>query len=251
MKSTIATQLLWSAAAVSALSLPNSVILRDTTVDLAQFGDGFQTITQEQAKADAETNNAEHADLVAAASSASKVTTETAAVDDGTVTTQAGSCTAPASRIEWRSLSNSGKTSFVNAVKCLMNLPPSGSFSAAGSQNRYEDLVAVHIQMVNSIHMVAQFLPWHRYYISVFESMLRDECAYTGPMPWWNEPLDAGNFANAPLFTSQWFGTAALASGGSGTCVKNGVSIHFIALRCCVLIAFVAGFWWYHHTSWR
>lgn len=227
MKSTIATQLLWSAVAVSALSLPQPISKRETTVDLAQFGSGFQTITLEEAKANAEKNNAEHVDLAEVSNSDSKVaTTEAAvdAVDDGTVTTQAGTCTSPSTRIEWRSLSDAQKTAFVQAVKCLKDLPASGSFASAGSQSRYEDLVAVHIQLVDSIHMVAQFLPWHRYYVHIFESMLRDECAYTGPMTWWNEPLDAGNFANAPLFTSQWFGSAPLKSGSSGTCIEDGVS---------------------------
>ncbi|KAH6657073.1 hypothetical protein BKA67DRAFT_488778, partial [Truncatella angustata] len=137
------------------------------------------------------------------------------------VTTQADTCTAPATRIEWRSLSDADRTAFVQAVKCLIDLPPSGSFAGTGAQNRYEDLVAVHLQMTGSIHMVAQFLPWHRYYVHVFETMLREECSYAAPMPWWNEPLDAGDFANAPLFTSQWFGSAPL-NNGQATCIEAG-----------------------------
>ncbi|KAK9420771.1 hypothetical protein SUNI508_00862 [Seiridium unicorne] len=223
MKSIITPLLFWSAT-VSALTLPHSIFKRQQLVDLAQFGDGFQTITLEEAKANAAKNNVEHADL--ASSGSSKVTTTEAAetdADDGTATTQAGTCTAPATRIEWRSLSDADKTAFVQAIKCLIDLPPSGAFSGAGSQNRFEDLVAVHSQMTNSIHMVAQFLPWHRYYVHVFELLLREECSYTGPMTWWNEALDAGNFANAPLFTSEWFGSAPLkTSDDQGTCLADG-----------------------------
>ena len=110
-------------------------------------------------------------------------------------------------RTEWRQLSSSQKSSFVNAVKCLMNRPSSGSYP--GSRNRYEDLVWVHQQMVNTIHMVGQFLPWHRYYLHVFEDMLKTECGYSQPIPWWDETKDAGHFASSPVFDSAYFGIAA------------------------------------------
>lgn len=222
MRPVITTQLFLSVAAVSALILPNSILKRQEAdlIDLVQSGDSFHTISLEQAKADAAKNNVEHADLVSSATSDAKTAgaAETDA-EDGTVTIQAGTCTAPATRVEWRSLPDSSKTAFLQAVKCLINLPPSGAFASAGSQNRYEDLVAVHANMVSTIHMHAQFLPWHRYYYHIFELMLREECAYTGPMTWWNEPFDAGNFAGSPLFTSQWFGSAPV---GSSSCLKKG-----------------------------
>jgi hypothetical protein len=28
-----------------------------------------------------------------------------------------------------------------------------------------------------------QFLPWHRYYMHIYETLLRDECGYTGFIP--------------------------------------------------------------------
>jgi len=68
-------------------------------------------------------------------------------------------------RTEWRLLSNNDKAAYVNAIKCLMDRPSSGNYP--GSTNRYEDLVWVHQQMVDTIHLVGQFLPWHRYYLHV------------------------------------------------------------------------------------
>ncbi|KAI0130503.1 hypothetical protein BJ170DRAFT_681950 [Xylariales sp. AK1849] len=241
MKFTIATQVLCGAAAVSAMALPRSLSKRAEHVDLAQFGEPFQTITLEEAKANAAKNNANGSSSSTSSSTGAadvnNVKTTEAAVDDGTKTTQAGTCTAPATRIEWRSLSDADKTAFVQAIKCLIDLPASGAFTAQNSQNRFEDLVAVHDQMTNSIHQVAQFLPWHRYYVSVFESLLREECSYTGPMAWWNEALDAGNFASAPLFTADWFGAApVVTSDGQGTCVADGafggITLHVGGDRC-------------------
>ncbi|KAI1863143.1 uncharacterized protein JN550_009879 [Neoarthrinium moseri] len=243
MRPSIANQILCSAAAVSSLTLPRSLLRRQQLVDLSIFGPGFQTITLEEAKANAEINNAKNTLTNTSSSSSTgagkdgNVQTAETDAEDGTVTTQAGTCTAPATRIEWRSLSDADKTAFVQAVRCLVDLPASGAFSGAGSQNRYEDLVAVHSQMTGSIHSVAQFLPWHRYYVHVFESLLREECSYAGPMTWWNEALDAGNFASSPVFNAQWFGSGPLkTSDGQGTCIADGafggITLHVGGDRC-------------------
>jgi len=142
----------------------------------------------------------------------------------------AGSCSNPAVRPEWRSMSDDARTSFISAVKCLFDKPSAGGFGPSGS--RYEDMVYVHQQMVNQVHMVGQFLMWHRGFLAVYESLLQDECGYNGPLPWWDERIDAGNFRNAPLFTSQWFGNAAAeTSSNQGTCVSSGVSPMPIDLR--------------------
>ena len=133
----------------------------------------------------------------------------------------AGSCTNPAPRIEWRNLGDGDKTAFVRAIRCLMDKPSAGGFPGSGS--RYEDLVWVHQQMAPGIHNVGHFLPWHRYYVAIFEFLLRDECGYRGPMTWWDETRDTGNFRGSPLFTPWWFGSAPYRAGDQGTCVDDGV----------------------------
>ena len=104
-----------------------------------------------------------------------------------------------------------------------MDLPASGAFQAAGAKSRYDDLVAVHFQMTETIHGVAQFLLWHRYYLHLFEDLLRSEGGLTGPLPWWDETRDAGHFSKAPMFTSEYIGSAPLANNGQGFCVTDGV----------------------------
>lgn len=136
------------------------------------------------------------------------------------VTLQAWPCTAPVTRVEWRNLNDNQRDSYVSAVRCLMNRPGnSGTFP--GSRNRYEDFVSLHQQLTPTIHSLAQFLPWHRYFLHVYEQVLADECSYSGPLVWWDETLDAGRFAQAPLFTERWFGALPGPVNGQGVCVTR------------------------------
>ncbi|TLS31353.1 hypothetical protein PpBr36_02685 [Pyricularia pennisetigena] len=133
-----------------------------------------------------------------------------------------GPCTQPAVRPEWRNMTEQGRRDYVKAAKCLVDKPSEGRFK--GSHNRYEDLVWVHHQMTDQLHGYAQFLPWHRRFVNVYETVLRDECGYRGPMPWWDETRDAGNFAGAPVFTPEYFGTAPVRTReGRGGCITDGV----------------------------
>ena len=36
------------------------------------------------------------------------------------------------------------------------------------------------------IHFTGQFLPWHRWYLYVFEQSLKYRCGYNGVSPYWN-----------------------------------------------------------------
>lgn len=206
--------------AVSALTIPQqSPVKRFELVDLKPFEDfTFELLSPEKAKAAAAADKSNVSPVAGLAS---------AAQNGGVAGIMAGTCKSPKVRYEWRDLTDAHKKEFVNAVKCLLNKPSAGGSNHPGSKNRYEDLVSVHQQMTPTIHMVAQFLPWHRYYLSVYESMLRDECAYTGPMPWWDESKDAGKFSSAPMFTDAYFGSAPKkTTDGKGTCVTDGVSLH-------------------------
>ena len=108
-------------------------------------------------------------------------------------------------RIEWRSYSRSDRLAFVGAIKCLINRPPSGNFAPA--RNRYEDLVRLHQLNTPNIHQNSKFLVWHRYFVWTFEQVLRAECGFNRAMPWWDETLDSGRFAQSDMFTNNdYFG---------------------------------------------
>lgn len=53
--------------------------------------------------------------------------------------------------ISWdrRTLANSDKLSYINAVKCLMGKPPQLASVFPGSKSRYDDFVALHINSTN------------------------------------------------------------------------------------------------------
>lgn len=132
----------------------------------------------------------------------------------------AATCANPRVRMEWDSMNNNDRQSFVNAVKCLIGKPASGQFSAA--RNRYEDLVALHQTLTVNVHNNSKFLIWHRYLLWTFEDILRSECGFTGPLPWFDETRYPGRFSQSSIFSSSWFGGIAL----GGRCVTDGVRIY-------------------------
>ncbi|KAH9904268.1 Di-copper centre-containing protein [Xylariomycetidae sp. FL2044] len=227
MRFSTAAQALCGALTVSALTIPGDRrAKRVQLVDLAEFG-SFPTISPEQAKADAEESPAVQTDADDVAIDNVKVASEESdvsqAANSSATTAAAGTCDRnnPAYRYEWANYPDSDRQAFVAAIRCLMDAPSANTFP--GSTNRYEDLVSVHQQMTGSIHMLAQFLPWHRYYVSVFESLLRDECAFDRPMPWWDETINSGNFAASDIFSDAYFGPLpAKTADGQGTCIETG-----------------------------
>ncbi|KAK7946158.1 tyrosinase [Apiospora aurea] len=252
---------LCGAASVSALAVPSTGASSDAKraapkpIDLAQFGK-FKTTTLEEAKNKLEaalkkieddvdsvfskTTAATNIDwdnikdhdkasyiggaLHPAANSVAKLAAAAGlhARQSGNSSTSSTSCTTPSVRVEWRDMSEQDRSGFVKAVRKLMDLPASGAFEAAGAKSRYDDLVSVHYQMTPTIHGVAQFLLWHRYYLHLFEDLLRSEGGLTGPLPWWDETRDAGHFSKAPMFTSDYLGSAPLANNGQGFCIEDG-----------------------------
>lgn len=129
-------------------------------------------------------------------------------------------CPTPSVRVEWRRMTTANKSSLMQAIGCLWDAPPKGI--AAPAKSRYEELVWVHQQMTGTVHQDGIFLPWHRYFVWIYETLLREECSYTGPLPWWNETADAGNFAASGLFGSQYYGSLPqVNSDGSTTCITD------------------------------
>jgi tyrosinase len=136
-------------------------------------------------------------------------------------------CTDPSVRIEWRNYTTSDRQAFMSAIRCLLTRPPSGNFPPA--TNRYEDLARLHQLMRLTIHQNHIFLVWHRYYLWVYEQLLRDECGFDRPFPWWDETLDAGRFAQADLFTSaNYFGAMPAGRNGRSYCVTTGAFANLV-----------------------
>ncbi|KAG7095503.1 hypothetical protein E1B28_006242 [Marasmius oreades] len=101
-----------------------------------------------------------------------------------------------------RTLSQSQKSDYIKAVKCLQFLPSKGNITEA--KTRFDDFQATHITLADEVHLVGQFLPWHRLLLHIYETALHDECGYRGTSPYWDWTLDVGkgleSFAGSPIF---------------------------------------------------
>ncbi|KAK8065488.1 Tyrosinase ustQ [Apiospora hydei] len=114
-----------------------------------------------------------------------------------------GACNNPSVRKAWNALTDAEKHDFLQAEVCLMETPSKTRF--AGSVSRWDELQALHTAQVQYIHATGSFLPWHRYFMTVHEKLLRSECGYKGVIPYWDEQADQ---AAAPLYASSIFDAA-------------------------------------------
>ncbi|RDL40017.1 uncharacterized protein BP5553_04357 [Venustampulla echinocandica] len=104
-------------------------------------------------------------------------------------------CTNPVLRKEWSAATAAERSSYISAVLCLATKPSRINLSTT----LYDDFVYVHNSLTDRIHGVAQFLPWHRYFIHVYEQALKD-CGYTGVAMYWNWAADSA----APSAAKVW-----------------------------------------------
>ena len=101
-----------------------------------------------------------------------------------------------------------------------MSLPAKLGLGAA--QTRFDDLQMIHVLLTadGPIHGVGAFLPFHRYFVHIHESLLRSECNYAGAQPYWDESLDAGNFSHSVILDPEsGFGGNGV---GKDNCIVDG-----------------------------
>ncbi|KAF2967710.1 hypothetical protein GQX73_g5889 [Xylaria multiplex] len=136
-------------------------------------------------------------------------------------------CTSKSIRKSWADLTAAEKQNYIDADLCLMTLPPKSGIE--GAISRWDELQYAHAAQARYIHNVGAFLPFHRYFVTVHDHLLRAECNYTGPLPYWDEPLDVGDIAASPLFS----GEPSFGGNGTGSknCIADGpfvnVTLHF------------------------
>ncbi|OTA99165.1 hypothetical protein M426DRAFT_16734 [Hypoxylon sp. CI-4A] len=127
-------------------------------------------------------------------------------------------CTTKYQRKSWNDLTANERLDYVNADLCLMSTPAKSGID--GAKSRWDELQYVHIVQVDYVHFVGAFLPFHRYFIKVHETLLRNECNYTGPLPYWDEPADIGKIKDSALFdVDTGFGGNGTGVGG---CIADG-----------------------------
>lgn len=119
-------------------------------------------------------------------------------------------CKHPAIRKEWRALSSRERIEWIAAVNCLATLPhdesltpmvkPNDIVGVNVSGSYYDDIVYVHMDMNHRIHFTGLFLPWHRWYVQMYENALKDKCGYKGTSPYWNWASDSSNVKMSTIF---------------------------------------------------
>ena len=134
-------------------------------------------------------------------------------------------------RREWRTLTSLEKDEYISAVQCLRTRP-----ATIADGSLYDDFPYTHKQFGSYSHKSAAFLPWHRYFIFLYENSLRKECGYTGSLPYWDWTLDWEDITQAPVFSStSGFGGDGDPTGeitvGGGRCVIDGPFAGLEALR--------------------
>ncbi|KAI0122938.1 amino acid transporter [Xylariales sp. AK1849] len=111
------------------------------------------------------------------------------------------------------------ETSYINADLCLINaLSKSG---VPGAVTRWDDLQWPHVLQTITLHNVGAFLPFHRYYMTVHERLVREECGYTGRMPYWDGLAEVSNITASDLWQDQYFGGNGVGQTG---CIASGPS---------------------------
>ncbi|EGG12889.1 uncharacterized protein MELLADRAFT_30131, partial [Melampsora larici-populina 98AG31] len=107
-------------------------------------------------------------------------------------------CASITVRKEWRSMARADQKSYLSAVKCLMTKP--STLKPRSNLRLYDDFESVHDRSRPNVHWVAQFLPWHRHFIHLYEQALQS-CGYNGGLPRWNWSLDAANMTASPVWS--------------------------------------------------
>lgn len=104
-------------------------------------------------------------------------------------------------RKNWDNLSGDERKEYITAVKCLLRSPSKTDPAlGTGTRVRFDDWAAQHINQTLSVHVTGNFLIWHRHYVWTYEKALRDECGYTGYLPYWNWFSYQDDLSKSPVF---------------------------------------------------
>ncbi|KAH6899384.1 monooxygenase [Coprinopsis sp. MPI-PUGE-AT-0042] len=103
-------------------------------------------------------------------------------------------CTNLRLRKEWRDLSTAERVDYIRAVKCLQ-ATPSKVTTHAGVKTRFDEFQACHIDLTDTVHQVGHFLAWHRQFMTMYATAMREECGYQGPATYWDWSRDADGWS--------------------------------------------------------
>jgi tyrosinase len=116
-------------------------------------------------------------------------------------------------RKDAKDLSAAERRDFVNAVLKLKRMP--SPYKAFGAKNYYDLFVLWHRNVFRcpnyTAHMSPTFLPWHRYYLQLFELALARAAGKPIALPYWDWPDQASTRA---VFREDFMGPSGVAKQG-------------------------------------
>lgn len=135
-------------------------------------------------------------------------------------------------RYAWHSLAVPEKQAYITSLQCLRSLPPVVPYMPQNA-SLYSDFPYIHAHVGYRTHSSASFLPWHRYFLHIYEQTLRRRCGYEGRIPYWDWTRDADANAEADLGSSMVFDAhtgfgsdgarnGTITAGQHGRCVTDG-----------------------------
>ncbi|PPQ91125.1 hypothetical protein CVT25_013263 [Psilocybe cyanescens] len=136
---------------------------------------------------------------------------------------KSASCAKLNPRIEWRSLSEVQREKWISSVKCLGSIKHRRLSHIAqdvlldGKHSIYDDFSYAHNAMQKSAHSNPYFLPWHRWFLYLFDTATREICGYKGPTPYWDWSQDSVSLLDSPVFDS----SPSHGLGESGDCSED------------------------------
>ncbi|KAI0521558.1 putative tyrosinase [Xylaria bambusicola] len=131
-------------------------------------------------------------------------------------------CIEPAVRREWRTLRRADRLEYLRAVKCLSSIP-----SAVCNGTLHDEFSYIHRRVGEYSHEAASFLPWHRYFIHIYEETLKQRCQFKGTLPYWDWTRDWADLTQSPVWDAkEGFGGNGNINNattvGHGHCVEDG-----------------------------
>ncbi|KAK0657998.1 hypothetical protein B0T16DRAFT_425987 [Cercophora newfieldiana] len=125
-------------------------------------------------------------------------------------------CASPKLRKSWTSATVAERLAYLEAAVCITKKP-----SRLGNANStlHDDFSLTHalLSAPQQIHGVAAFLPWHRYFVQMYEQALH-ECGYTGTAMYWDWVADS----SAPTQSAVWDPVTGFGGNGTGPDNNNG-----------------------------
>ncbi|KAF2014063.1 Di-copper centre-containing protein [Aaosphaeria arxii CBS 175.79] len=126
-------------------------------------------------------------------------------------------------RRSWSRISDDDRKDYLSAIGCI-NRRLQNTIHDEGPtihtdalRFRIDDFVLVHTEWSYLSLFSGTYFHWHRWFLHLYETALRDECGYTGTLPYWDFSEYADDITTDPIFSGD-----SVSMGGNGAAKSHG-----------------------------